>query len=62
MNPESTLHKKHNAIAYNRVQECVAMGVMRVCHEGGKYNCSDVLTKFLPKEPHFRCCACILYR
>lgn len=62
VNPESTLHKKHNAIAYHCVRECVAMGSMRVCHEAGKYNCSDVLTKFLPKDAHFRCCACLLYR
>jgi hypothetical protein len=62
MNPESTLHKKHNSIAYHRVRECVAMGALRVCHEAGKYNCSDVLTKFLPAEAHYHCCGCLLYR
>ena len=27
-NPESTLKKKHNSIAYHRVREAVAAGVM----------------------------------
>jgi hypothetical protein len=62
INPASTLHKKHNAVAYHRVRECVAMKAMRVCHEPGKTNCSDVLTKFLPRDAHYRCCGCLLYR
>jgi hypothetical protein len=62
MNPESTLSKKHNAIAYHKVRECVAMKALRVQHEMGRWNCSDVLTKFLPAESHYRCCGCMLYR
>jgi hypothetical protein len=61
-NPESTLNKKHNAIAYHKVRECVAARAMRVHHESGKENCSDVLTKFLPIASHYRCCGSILYR
>jgi hypothetical protein len=62
MNPESTLHKKRNAIAYHKVRENVAMKALRIFHESGKWNCSDVLTKFLPPEAHFRCCKTMMYR
>ena len=61
-NPESTLTKKHNAIAYHKVRECVAAQAMRVLHEKGKENCSDVLTKFLSREAHYNCCSSILFR
>jgi hypothetical protein len=61
-NPESTLNKKHNAIAYHKVRESVAMQAIRVKHEAGKDNCSDVLTKFLSREAHYACCACIMHR
>jgi Reverse transcriptase (RNA-dependent DNA polymerase) len=60
--PESTLSKKHNSIAYHKVRESVASEALRVYFERGKTNCSDVLTKFLPCEAHYRCCGCILYR
>lgn len=61
-NPESTLTKKHNAVAYHKVRESVAMESIRVAHERGKSNCSDVFTKFLPEEAHFHCCKSMLYR
>jgi hypothetical protein len=61
-NPESTLSKNHKSIAYHKVWECVAMKALRVCHEPGKMNCSDVLTKFLGYEGHFNCCGYILHR
>jgi hypothetical protein len=60
--PESTLTKKHNSIAYHKVRECVAMKALRVCHESGKMNCSDVLTKFLGYDAHYKCCGYILHR
>jgi hypothetical protein len=60
--PESTLNKKHNAIAYHKVRECVAMKALHIYFQRGKYNCSDVLTKFLPSDAHFRCCENILFR
>jgi hypothetical protein len=60
--PESTLHEKHNAIAYHKVRECVAMKALRIHFEKGKHNCSDVLTKLFPTEAHFKCCGNILYR
>ena len=46
--PESTLKKKHNAIAYHRVREAQAAGVVRIAHEDGESNLADVLTKSLP--------------
>ena len=49
IHPESTLKKKHNAIAYHRAREAVAAGTIRVTKEDGKTNLADVLTKPLPQ-------------
>ncbi|MGH7955040.1 MAG: Ty1/Copia family ribonuclease HI [Gloeomargaritales cyanobacterium] len=46
-NPASTLKKKHNSIAYHKVRESTAAGIIRVCHEEGKFNVADMLTKIL---------------
>jgi hypothetical protein len=46
--PESTLKKKHNAIAYHRVREAQASRTIRVAWESGITNLSDILTKLLP--------------
>ena len=46
--PESTLKKKHNAIAYHRVREAQAAGIVRISHEPGETNLADLLTKCLP--------------
>jgi hypothetical protein len=46
--PESSLRKKHNAIAYHRVREAVAQGAVRIAKEDGKTNLADLLTKPLP--------------
>jgi len=46
--PESTLKKKHVAIAYHRVREAQAAGIVRVAFEAGDYNLADILTKPLP--------------
>ena len=44
--PESTLKKKHHAIAYHRCREAVlAAGTIRVAKEGTKTNLSDLFTK-----------------
>jgi hypothetical protein len=45
--PESTLSKKHNAIAYHRVREAVAAKVIRVAKEPTETNLADPLTKQL---------------
>jgi Reverse transcriptase (RNA-dependent DNA polymerase) len=46
--PESTLKKKHNAIAYHRTREAQASNTIRVAWESGETNLSDILTKLLP--------------
>jgi hypothetical protein len=60
--PQSTLTKKHNIIAYHKVRESVAAEAIRIAHEKGKNNLSDVLTKFLAKDPFSWCVSCILMR
>jgi hypothetical protein len=46
--PESTLKKKHNAIAYHRTREAQAAGMVRIAWEQGEFNLADILTKLLP--------------
>ena len=46
--PHSALNKRHNALAYHRVREAVAAGVMYFMKVSGKTNVSDIFTKFLP--------------
>jgi hypothetical protein len=60
--PQSTLNKKHNFIAYHKVRESVASGAIRIAHEKGKHNLSDVLTKYLPAGDFRKCVQCILMR
>lgn len=43
--PESTLKKKHNAVAYHLVREAQAAGIIRMAWEPGETNLSDILTK-----------------
>ena len=46
-NPESTLKKKHNAIAYHRAREAIAAQTVRLAKEDGDTNLADILTKLL---------------
>jgi hypothetical protein len=46
--PESTLKKKHNAIAYHRTREAIAASIVRIAWEDGRFNIADVLTKLMP--------------
>ena len=48
--PSSVLKKKHNAIAYHRVQEAIAAKVMRFAYVKSDENVSDILTKPLSNE------------
>jgi hypothetical protein len=57
--PESTLKKKHNAIAYHRVREAVATGAIWIAWEDGKTNLADILTKNVNREKLSFCCSCI---
>ena len=46
--PESTLKKRHNAIAYHRTREASDAGTVRMAKEDGDTNLADVLTKLMP--------------
>ena len=43
--PSSQLKKKHNAIAYHRIRECVAKGIIRLGHVASEENLADICTK-----------------
>jgi len=43
--PSSSLKKKHNGIAFNKVRECVAAKILRGAHVRSECNISDILTK-----------------
>ena len=45
--PESSLKKKHVAVAYHRVREAQAAGIVRIAHEVSDNNLADILTKLL---------------
>ena len=47
--PSSQLKKKHNAIAYHRIREAVAAGIIRFGHIGTDSNIADCMTKALEK-------------
>jgi hypothetical protein len=48
-NPESTLKKKSNSIAYHLCRESVAMDEMRVGYVKTDNNFADLMTKVQPK-------------
>ncbi|MGH3053464.1 MAG: reverse transcriptase domain-containing protein, partial [Gaiellaceae bacterium] len=43
--PDSSLKKRHNAISYHKVRECIAAKVIRLAKEDGTTNLADILTK-----------------
>ncbi len=49
----SSLKKKHNAIAYHKVREAVAAGVIKLFHIPSSKNKSDILTKLLGPIKHY---------
>ena len=57
--PESTLKKKHNAIAYHRVREAVAAGTVHIAKEDTKTNIADMLTKCVNRESLTGFCECL---
>ena len=59
--PESTLKKKHNAIACHKVREAVAAGIVRIAWEDGRFNLADVLTKSMPGPKLKQLIGCILH-
>ena len=46
--PSSNLKKKHNAIAYHRIREAVAAGIVKMRFLKREYNIADALTRALP--------------
>ena len=48
--PSSSLKKKHNAIAYHRVREAVAAGVVQLYHVRSEDNLADTMTKPLTSK------------
>ena len=49
-NPDTRLQKKHNSIAFHRIREAVAGGMILIYHEDGQSNLADLLTKVLSVE------------
>ena len=48
--PSSMLKKKHQAICYHRIRECVATNIIRFVHIDTWENIADCLTKPLPND------------
>jgi hypothetical protein len=53
-NPSSMIKKKHNSIAYHRVRENVASGVVDIVHVDSQDNLADILTKPLGPQEYYR--------
>jgi hypothetical protein len=59
--PESVLKRKHNAIAYHRVREASASGMVRIGHIHSSHNLADMLTKPLSRNKIHDFCEQILF-
>ena len=59
--PSSTLKKKHNAIAYHKVREAVAAGIVRLAYVKSEMNRSDILTKPLGSQNMYQLTRGILF-
>jgi len=60
--PSSVLKKKHQAICYHRIRECVAAKVLRFVHIDTKTNLADILTKPLSNDDFLRLAKPVLFR
>ena len=60
--PSSTLKKKHNAIAYHKVREAVAAGIVKVAHVNGEVNMADILTKLLSPAKYYQLLRHVIFR
>jgi hypothetical protein len=58
---ESTLKKKHNAIAYHHICEAVAAGTIRIAKEPSETNIADMLTKCFACPALTDMCAHVLW-
>jgi len=59
--PESTLKKKHTAIAYHRCREAVAADVIEVGFVRSKQNLADLATKTMPAPLRQEYCRQLLW-
>ncbi len=60
--PSSVLKKKHQAICYHRIRECVAAHVLRFVHIDTKVNLADILTKPLSNDEFLPLAKPVLFR
>jgi hypothetical protein len=60
--PSSPLRKKHNAVAYHRVREAIAAGIIKFAKIDSKDNLSDCLTKPLGPDDFLRLVKRVLFR
>jgi hypothetical protein len=60
--PSSQLRKKHNAIAYHRVREAIAGGIIQFAKVLSKDNYADILTKPLGRTEFLELIHPILFR
>jgi hypothetical protein len=59
--PESALKRKHNAIAYHRVREASASGMVHIGYIHSSCNLADMLTKLLSRSKIHEFCEQILF-
>ena len=59
--PTSNLKKKHNSVAYHKVREAVAAGIVSIGHILGKFNIADILTKALGPQGLYELLKDVLY-
>jgi len=59
--PESTLKKRHNAIAYHRGREAVAANTICIAKEPSETNIADMLTKCLIGQALTDMCSRVLW-
>jgi hypothetical protein len=52
--PSSTIKKKHNSIAYHRMREAVAAGIIKVGYIPSSTNLADILTKPIGPADYWR--------
>ena len=48
--PQSSLNKRHNALSYHRVRECISAGIIYFMYIASIYNPADELTSFLGRS------------
>ena len=61
-NPEADLDKKHVALSFHYVRECIAAGVLRPYWLKGKLNMSDIMTKQIVSTEFNAHCDSLFYR